>query len=138
MTGETSFWDIEVWRFVITLAVLFGGMLLANFLRRMIPVLRRSLIPSAVLGGFLVLLADALFKLIFGHSMFQVSTLEALTFHGLGLGFVAMALRRTEKIKGKKARRDVFNTSTVAVGSIKSSSTFIKGGPPLTFIKAFP
>ena len=117
MTGETSFWDIEVWRFVITLAVLFGGMLLANFLRRMIPVLRRSLIPSAVLGGFLVLAADALFKVIFGHSMFQVSTLEALTFHGLGLGFVAMALRRTEKIKGKKARRDVFNTSTVVVGS---------------------
>ena len=29
-------------------------------------------------------------------------------------------------------------SSTVAVGAIKSSSTFIKGGPPLTFIKAFP
>ena len=34
MTGETSFWNIEVWRFVITLALLFGGMLLANLLRR--------------------------------------------------------------------------------------------------------
>ena len=89
MTGETSFWNIEVWRFVITLALLFGGMLLANLLRRLIPFLRKSLIPSSVLGGFLVLLADALYKAVFGHSMFQVSTLEALTFHGLGLGFVA-------------------------------------------------
>ena len=117
MTGETSFWDIEVWTFVVTLSLLFGGMLLANLLRRLIPPLRRSLIPSSVLGGFLLLAADALYKGLFDRSLFQVATLEELTFHGLGLGFVAMALRRTEKIKGKKARRDVFNTSTVVVGS---------------------
>ena len=117
MTGQMSFWDAEVWSFVVTLAILFGAMLLANALRRQIPFLRRSLIPSSVLGGFLVLAADAAFKAIFGHSMFVTSTLEALTFHGLGLGFVAMALRHTEKIGGKKARRDVFATSTVVVGS---------------------
>ena len=117
MTGQLSFWDVEVWSFVVTLAILFGAMLLANALRRQVPFLRRSLIPSSVLGGFLVLAADAAFKAIFGHSMFTTSTLEALTFHGLGLGFVAMALRHTEKIKGKKARRDVFATSTVVVGS---------------------
>ena len=117
MTGEMNFWDIEVWSFLITLSILFGAMLLANALRRQIPFLRRSLLPSSVLGGFLVLAADAAFKAIFGHSMFTVSTLEALTFHGLGLGFVAMALRHTEKVKGRKARRDVFATSTVVVGS---------------------
>ena len=59
MTGQMSFWDAEVWSFVVTLAVLFGAMLLANALRRQIPFLRRSLIPSSVLGGFLVLAADA-------------------------------------------------------------------------------
>ena len=117
MTGEFNFWDIEVWSFFITLAILFGVMLLANALRRQIPFLRRSLLPSAVLGGFIILAADAGFKAIFGHSMFNTSTLEALTFHGLGLGFAAMALRHTEKVKGKKARRDVFATSTVVVGT---------------------
>lgn len=117
MTGELNFWDVEVWRFVITLAILLGSMLLANVLRMNIPFLRRSLIPGAVLGGFLVLGADAAFKAIFGHSMFDISTLEALTFHGLGLGFVALAWRDTEKNKSKKAKRDVFNTSTVTVGS---------------------
>lgn len=117
MTGELNFWDIEVWNFVITLAILLGSMLLANLLRRKISFLRRSLIPSSVLGGFLVLASDALFKVIFGHSMFVVSTLESLTFHGLGLGFVALAWRNSEKDKSKKARRDVFNTSTVTVGS---------------------
>lgn len=116
MTGSSSFWDIEVWSFVITLAILLGSMLVANALRRQIPVLRRSLIPSSVLGGFIVLLADCLYKAVFGASMFHVETLEALTFHGLGLGFVAMALRRIPGVSGKKAKKDVFNTSTITVG----------------------
>jgi len=116
MTGNSNFWDIQVWSFVITLALLFGSMLLANALRRQIPFLRRSLIPSSVLGGFILLAADAVYKLLFGHSMFNVTTLEALTFHGLGLGFVAMALRRVATVSGKQAKRDVFNTSTITVG----------------------
>jgi len=117
MTGNLNFWDIEVWSFVITLSILFSAMLLANALRRQLPFLRKTLIPSSVLGGFIVLLVNALFKQVFGFSMFQTFTLEALTFHGLGLGFVALAWRNSEKSKDPKARRDVFNTSTVTVGS---------------------
>ena len=117
MTGGMNFWDVDVWLFIITLAILFGGMLIANALRRKIPFIRKSLIPSSVLGGFIVLLADKLFELAFGHSMFQVSVLESLTFHGLGLGFVALAWRSIDKSRGKKAKTDIFNTSTVVVGS---------------------
>ena len=116
MVSGLNFWDSEVWTFVVTLAILLGAMLTANWLRQTVKFLRKSLIPSPVLGGFLVLFVDAAFKAIFGHSMFVTSTLEALTYHGLGLGFVALAWRHTEKIKGKKARRDVFNTSTITVG----------------------
>lgn len=117
MTGQSNFWDVSVWSLVITFSILFGGMLLANLLRRVIPALRKTLIPSAVLGGFLVLIVDAIFKVIFGHSMFNIEVLEALTYHGLGLGFVALALRTTDKVKSPKAKRDVFNTSTVVVGT---------------------
>ena len=116
MTSGFQFWDREIWSFIVTIALLLGGMLLANLLRRKIRFLRRSLIPSAVLGGFLILLLDSLFKWFFGHSMFSLSTLEALTYHGLGLGFVALAWRHLDGVKSKKARRDVFNTSTVTVG----------------------
>ena len=91
MTSGFNFWDGEIWSFIVTLALLFGGMLLANLLRRKIRFLRKSLLPSAVLGGFLVLIFDAIYKRIFGQSMFDLSTLEALTYHGLGLGFIALA-----------------------------------------------
>ena len=116
MTSGFNFWSPEVWSFVITLALLLGAMMLANVLRTKIPFLRRSLVPSAVLGGFLVLIVDSIFKAIFGHSMFSLSTLESLTYHGLGLGFVALAWRHLDGVSGKKAKRDVFNTSTITVG----------------------
>ena len=116
MTSGFDFWDTGIWSFVSTLAILFGAMMIANFLRRKIRFLRRSLLPAAVLGGFIVLLADAGFKALFGRSMFELNVLESLTYHGLGLGFVALAWRHLDGLKGKKVRRDVFNTSTVTVG----------------------
>ena len=116
MTNGFNFWDHQIWSFVVTIALLLGGMLLANLLRRKISFLRKSLFPSAVLGGFILLFLDAIYKALFGHSMFDLTTLEALTYHGLGLGFVALAWRHLDGVKGKEARRDVFNTATVTVG----------------------
>jgi len=116
MTGGFQFWDSEIWSFVVTLSILLGAMLAANLLRRKVRFLKSSLLPSSVLGGFLVLFADAIYKAITGSSMFDLSTLEALTYHGLGLGFIALAWRHLDGVKGKKARKDVFNTATVTVG----------------------
>ena len=64
--GGVQFWDMSVWTFIIELGVLFGAMLLANFLRRTIGPLRKSLIPSAVIGGFILLLANFLYQKITG------------------------------------------------------------------------
>ena len=123
MTGGFSFWDSEIWSFIITLAILFAAMLAANFLRRTVPFLKKSLLPSAVLGGFIVLIADGIYKKITGASMFNLSVLESLTYHGLGLGFIALAWRHLDGVKGKKARRDVFNTATVTVGGYLIQAT---------------
>ena len=117
MTGSLNFWDYEIWKLVVMLAVLCGGMLLANLLRRVIPFLRKSLIPSAVLAGFLILIIERIYYSVTGISMFTTSTLEALTYHGLGIGFVAVALRSTEHNAGKKARVDIFNSGLITVST---------------------
>ena len=66
MTGSFNFWDAEVWSFVITLAVLLASMMLANLLRRRIGALKKSLLPSSVLGGFIVLLLEAAYRAVTG------------------------------------------------------------------------
>jgi ESS family glutamate:Na+ symporter len=111
----TNLWDLSVWNFIIVLTVLLIGMMAANVLRRVIPPLRRSMIPSSVLGGFLVLIAGYVYKKITGNAMLDVRTLEALTYHGLGLGFVAMSLKTIEREKDPHRQRDIFNTGLTTV-----------------------
>lgn len=116
MTGGFSFWDPEIWSFVVTLAVLFAVMLIANALKRKVKFIRRSLLPSAVIGGFIALIFNSVFRKLTGNPIFELSVLESITYHGLGLGFIALAWRHLDGVKGKEARRDVFNTATVTVG----------------------
>lgn len=99
------------------ISVLCGGMLLANMLRRALPFLRKSLVPSAVMAGFIVLIVERIFIAAAGKPMFDTVTLEALTYHGLGIGFVAVTLRSTEHAAGRKARVDIFNSGLVTVSS---------------------
>ncbi len=117
MTGGQSFWDPNVWKLMIELTILLVGMLTANMLRRLIKPLRQSLIPSAVLGGFLILLANLGYEKITGAPLFTTVTMETLTYHGLGLGFVAVALRLSDRKHNKNARRDIFNSGLTTVSS---------------------
>ena len=86
----TSFAAPEVWStlvqvFIIALAVLGG-----NILRRKVKILRRSLIPSALLGGLIILL----FKLWADfNGIIDKKFMEIVTYHALALGFIAMSLR---------------------------------------------
>jgi len=117
MTSGMNFWDTSVWSLMWELAILLIGMLVGNMIRRTIPFMRRSLIPSAVIGGFLVLLASTLYEKWTGQPLFQKITMETLTYHGLGLGFIALALKTSEKHEGKKAQKDIFNTGISVVAS---------------------
>ena len=117
MTSGQNFWDLSVWNLMIELTILLVGMLTANMLRRLIKPLRQSLIPSAVLGGFIILFGNLAYEGIFGYSLFNTVTMETLTYHGLGLGFVAVALKVSDKKHSKNARRDIFNSGLTTVSS---------------------
>jgi len=117
MTTGLHFWDSSVWALMIEVTILLVGMLTANMLRRLIRPLRQSLIPSAVLGGFLVLFGNLIYKEITGSALFTKVTMETMTYHGLGLGFVAVTLRQSEREKNPKANTDVFNFGITTVSS---------------------
>ncbi|MBR2806404.1 MAG: hypothetical protein IKE18_06460, partial [Oscillospiraceae bacterium] len=117
MTSALNFWDAPVWSFVVTLTELLAAMMVAHILIQVVPLIKKMMIPSSVLGGFLILFVNFIYKLITGSPFLERSILEILTYHGLGLGFVAMALQTTKKAVGKKRSRDVFNTSCIVVSS---------------------
>ena len=117
MTSGMNFWDSSIWELMVELAILMAGMMVANMLRRTIKPLRQSLIPSSVIGGFLILIASSIYESITGTPMFHKVTMETLTYHGLGLGFIALALKASEKQSDKGSKTDIFNTGLTVVSS---------------------
>jgi len=112
-----NLWDYDVWSLLVHLSILMGGMLLANVLRRSIKPLRHSLIPNAVLGGFIVLLIDFLLKSTLNIRIFDSVTLEVLTYHGLGIGVVAITLKDEDEDEEEKKRErsTIFNYGVMVV-----------------------
>ena len=54
-----DFANSGVWTFILLLSVLFASLLLANILKRLIPFLKKSLIPTAVLAGLILLIISS-------------------------------------------------------------------------------
>ncbi|MBR6207929.1 MAG: hypothetical protein IKQ69_02925 [Oscillospiraceae bacterium] len=115
MTTGINLWDSGVWSFVVTLSLLFTAMIVANTLQNLFPALRKALIPGSVLGGFLLLGLNGLCKELFAFSLYSTETLEILTYHGLGLGFAALALRRHEKQKDGRTKSAAFDAGVTVV-----------------------
>lgn len=120
-----NFWDYNVWGFFNLMAVLLLSLLAANLLKKSIPFLQASLIPTSVLGGSILLVISAVFKAITGQVMFDtpffggngISTLEILTYHMLALGFIASTFQSS---KGKLTRQrtvEIFNTGVTTVAT---------------------
>ncbi|MBE6884871.1 MAG: hypothetical protein E7487_09730 [Ruminococcaceae bacterium] len=100
-----SSWDFTlanydaVWAFMVQLGLLLLFLVLGNVLRRTIPMFRKCLIPSALLGGTLLLVVNVIAKQ-FDFMMVDNRMMQVITYHCLAIGFAAMSLK-TEKSKHK-------------------------------------
>ena len=120
-----NFWDYSVWGFLNLLAVLLGSLLVANMLKRHIPWLQASLIPTSVLGGGLLLVVVGIWRLITGEGLFETpffggngtATLELITYHMLALGFIASAFKTSDGKMTKERTVEIFNTGVTTVST---------------------
>ena len=120
-----NFWDFSVWGSFMLFAVLLGSLLVANILKKSVPFLEKSLIPTSVLGGAILLAVAFIYKLITDDVLFDTAffggngsaTLETLTYHTLALGFIATALKTTGGKLNKKRTSEIFNTGVTTVGT---------------------
>ena len=108
----------EAWQWLVQFCILATALLLGNALRTNVPFLRKSLLPSALLGGALLLVFKAFPNC---HALINKSMMEVVTYHALGLGFVALALKNN-KLESKSSPMKVIET-----GALTASSYVIQG-----------
>lgn len=89
--------NTSLWNGIIQFGIIAASVLLSNFLRRKLPFVRSTMLPTAVLAGFILLLLRSVGLLELDNVM-----LETITYHGIAIGFIAMSLRvgKNEKDKG--------------------------------------
>jgi ESS family glutamate:Na+ symporter len=108
----------EAWQWLVQFCILATALLLGNVLRTQVPFLKKSLLPSALLGGLLLLI----FKAFPGcREIINKPMMEIATYHALGLGFVALALKNN-KVESKSSTMKVVET-----GALTASSYVIQG-----------
>lgn len=120
-----NFWDFSVWGSINLIAVLLGSLLLANFLKKTVGFLRKSLVPTSVLGGMLLLLVIWIYGAVTGNSLLDTSFFggkgsaqaETITYHCLALGFIASVFKPTGPVLNKERNREIFNTGVTTVST---------------------
>ena len=89
--------NLTLWNMIVQLGLIAGALLLANLLRQKLAFVRKSLMPVAVLAGFLLLILKYT-----GLVHPDGELLEMLVYHGIALGFIAMSLR----VPAEKAKKN--------------------------------
>ena len=133
-----SSWDFTlanydaVWSFLVQLGLLLIFLVLGNILRRTIPLFRKCLIPSALLGGTLLLAIDIVCKQL-GFFLVDNRLMQVITYHCLAIGFAAMTLK-TEKSTHKTNKDQVFEFGALQGGTYMLQAFMGSGITILMFI----
>jgi len=120
-----NFWDYSVWGTLNIIAALLISLLAGNVLKKSIPVLQVSLIPTSVLGGGILLVVSGIYRLITKEVLFDgdffggngMMTLEMITYHTLALGFIASTFKSSEGKLTKQRTVEIFNTGVTTVAT---------------------
>lgn len=121
----SNFGDSNVWGRFNLIAILLLSLLAASLLKKAVKLLKDSLIPTSVVGGAVLLLIAAIYKLITKEEMFNTpffggngsSVLEIITYHTLALGFIASTFTGSSQKLTKQRNIEIFNTGVTTVAT---------------------
>ena len=128
----TNFWDFNVWGGFFLVAILLCSLLVGNVLKKAVPFLRDSLIPTSVLGGLILLVVAEIYRAITGRGLFDeaafggngYANLEIITYHTLALGFIASSFKTSDNKLTKKRTVEIFNTGVTTVSTYLIQAIF--------------
>ena len=104
--------NTELWQPILQLGYLAVILLVTNILQRKVTFIRKSLLPTAVIGGFLALLVRTT-----GLVPIDTGLMESITYHTIALGFIALGLRMPKSEKHSAARHDGVKSGMLIVST---------------------
>lgn len=108
-----NFWDYSSWAMIIQVGVILCAIMVSNIIRRKVSFIRNSLLPTSIIAGILILGLKFIPKV---GSFINSDFMEILTYHCLGLGFVAMTLKSAVKSKDSSKKIVLFSGITTVNG----------------------
>jgi len=102
----------SLWNIIIQFGIIAAAILVATLFRRKIPFIRKSLVPTAVLAGFLLLLLRSI-----GVLNLDTDMLEMMTYHGIAIGFIALSLRIPKSQSDDKGNLTAVKSGALIVSS---------------------
>ena len=110
--------NTALWSGVVQFGIIAAAILLSNVLRRKLPFIRSTLMPTAVLAGFLLLILRSA-----GWLDLNAELLEMITYHGIALGFIAMSLR----VPAEKTKSESGGLVGLKSGAVIVSTYLVQG-----------
>jgi ESS family glutamate:Na+ symporter len=110
-----NFWDSSLWDGFAQFGFLCILFLVSNIIRRKVPLFRKSLLPTAVIGGILGLIIKELGWMSFVSDNF----LNVITYHFMAIGFIALSMK-TQYGQGDNKNdysKDAFNSGLLIVST---------------------
>ena len=108
-TSYQSFGDSVVWDTLIQIFILATALLLGNTIRRKVKFIRKSLMPTSLIGGFIILILKLIPQV---NDFINEEFMEIITYHTLGIGFIALSLK-TAKAKRQTSALKIAETGLV-------------------------
>lgn len=113
--------DYSNWSIIVEFGIIALMLIIGNILRRKVVFLKNRLFPTSIIAGFVGLFIKFLiyqFDIrISGQLILTNSFLEAITYHTIAIGFIAMGLKSVKKEENAKVKGKPFKTGLLIVST---------------------
>ena len=104
--------NTQLWNMLIQIGIIAILLVISNILRHKVPFIKKTLMPTSVIAGFLLLLVKSL-----GWLPVDSQFLEMVTYHGIAIGFIALSLKIEKKESTKEGAKLALKNGAVIVST---------------------
>ena len=121
--GFPLFWQYGIF----TVLMILSTIILANIIRRKVPFMRRSMMPTAVIGGLILMFVRFILEICGADvsQAFEGRMLFLITFHMLPVGFISLGLRDKKTVEGDE--HNEIDESKKQVNPVKTGAMIVGG-----------